>query len=256
MSDDRDFEADVRERVRQHSERLIATAPPPEVTRVRLMPRRSIHARATDWRLMAVGVSTALIVVFVARFVVPAPLNFGHPAGTDAVAAAVGSPSISAPPASSATSALTPTSTPSASTSFRACDPATLTAVGGREGVTGVARISISFTNNGTDPCVLPGVPAKVSLVRANGTALALKAATPLGDPTARVVVHPGVKDDAWLTVYWMNWCGRDPGPLTIRVTFTAGGGTVGVPLRGPYVARCDTPGLGSSIQVEGVSQG
>lgn len=162
-------------------------------------------------------------------------------------------PAASPPPAPPASP---PSPSATAQAEVPACDPHNLTAVAGREGEAGVVRISIGFTNQGASPCSLPGVPAKVTLVRSNGKALALQSEPSLGDPASRVVLRPGVVNNAWLTAYWMNWCGKDPGALDVRVTFTAGGDSVETSLAGPLVARCDAPNAPSSIQIDSITGG
>jgi hypothetical protein len=55
------------------------------------------------------------------------------------------------------------------------------------------------------------------------------------------------------LGVFWANWCGPAPGPLSVRVTLAAGGVVTG-PFDGPpdydYVPLCTGPGAPSTISV------
>jgi Domain of unknown function (DUF4232) len=173
-----------------------------------------------------------------------------------------GSLSTPSPPGSSGPSSTSPAPTGSPSTApseptaaVPACDPSALTLVAGREGEAGTVRISVGFTNRGTAPCSLPGVPASVLLIRANGEPLDLQVEPPLGDPTNRVVLPPGIENAAYLAAYWANWCGTDPGPLDVQVTFTVDGGGVQARLAGPLLARCDAPNAPSSIRIEGIDQ-
>jgi hypothetical protein len=169
---------------------------------------------------------------------------------------------VTAPPGVPATGMTGPSLTPSPSPPLStpsaidapACDPRSLTAVAGRQGETGVVNISVGFTNHGTEPCSLPEVPAAVTLLPAKGNALALQSEPPLGDPAGRVLLRPGVENGGWLIAYWMNWCGKDPGQLDVRVAFTEGGTGVEALLVGPLVPRCDAPKAPSSIQIDSIS--
>jgi hypothetical protein len=122
----------------------------------------------------------------------------------------------------------------------------------GRDGETGVVHVGVGITNNGTEACTLPGVPSQVELL-ASTKALPLRLEPALGDPAGRILVRPGVADDANLIFYWMNWCGQPPGPLRVSITFDPGSGQVIGDLEGPLLPRCDAPGQPSSIQIDSV---
>ncbi len=67
------------------------------------------------------------------------------------------------------------------------------------------------------------------------------------------VVLPAGIPDAADLVVFWANWCGRPPGPLSVRITLSAGGVVTG-PFNGPpdynLVPSCPRPGHPSTISV------
>ena len=123
----------------------------------------------------------------------------------------------------------------------------------GREGEGGGAHGDIEFTNAGSRPCVLRGLP-RVAIVQAGGVSLPVRL-VPAQDLSLRsVVLPPGALDAADLVVFWANWCGRLPGPLSVRVTLPAGGGQITGPFNGPpdynFVPQCTDSGQASSISI------
>jgi hypothetical protein len=92
-----------------------------------------------------------------------------------------------------------------------------------------------------------------VTIVRANGTPLTVQLVRAPGVQLRPLALPPGRPGAADLVVFWTNWCGPGPGPLSVRVTLPAGG-TVTGPFNGPpdhdYVPRCVSPGLPSTISV------
>lgn len=132
------------------------------------------------------------------------------------------------------------------------CKATELNAQGGRQGGGfGEAAGLIEFTDTGAKPCMLQGVPI-LQLMNAAGQALAVPSGSRLS--TATVQLDPGGKDHAYLIVYWDNWCGSAPGPLTMRIALTNGGRAVLAPFDGPpyynYVPLCTRPGQASTLQV------
>jgi hypothetical protein len=159
-------------------------------------------------------------------------------------------PSVSVSPLGTAT--ILPSST---TTNLATCRVESLSITGVGQGETGVVNFGVAMTNTSSPACSLPGVPSSVELLRATGTPLELTVDPALRNATARVVLRPGVQADALLTFYWMNWCGQAPGALRVRLTFDGTPGSVTGPLHGLLLARCDSPGNPSHIQVDGIDQ-
>ena len=69
--------------------------------------------------------------------------------------------------------------------------------------------------------------------------------------PGSPATLPPGTADAANLAFNWANWCGANPGPMRVRITFS-GGGTVTGPFDGPplydFVPRCDNSSEPSSM--------
>ena len=133
------------------------------------------------------------------------------------------------------------------------CESAMLRIKAGREGEQDGAHGDIEFTSVDSRPCVLRGMP-KVAIVQEDGIPLQVRL-VPAPDLSQRsVVLQPGAKDAADLAVFWANWCGRPPGPLSVRVTLPAGGGLITGPFNGPpdynFVPRCTDSGQPSTISV------
>ena len=138
------------------------------------------------------------------------------------------------------------------------CQASSLAIDGVRQGESGIVNLGIAITNTGDASCTLPQLPAAVQLLDAKGTALDIPTetvtATP-GPPAPPVVIAPHVAAAAILTVYWISWCHPDPGPLTVKVIFVAGAGSVSGPVGpGGPLPRCDTPGRASSLQLDGIN--
>jgi Protein of unknown function (DUF4232) len=123
----------------------------------------------------------------------------------------------------------------------------------GREGENGGAHGDVEFTNVGSRPCVLRGLP-RVAIVQADGKLLPVRLVRAPNLSLSPVVLAPGTLDAADLVVFWANWCGRPPGPLSVRVTLPAGGGGVTGPFNGPpdysFVPGCPSPGRRSTVSV------
>ncbi|HEY6311955.1 MAG TPA: DUF4232 domain-containing protein [Streptosporangiaceae bacterium] len=132
------------------------------------------------------------------------------------------------------------------------CAAAVLRIRAGREGEEGGAHGDVEFTNAGLRPCVLGGLP-RVAIVRADGGSLAVRLVRAPDLSLSPVVLPSGRLDAADLVIYWANWCGRPPGPLSVRVTLPAGGVVTG-PFNGPpdynFVPACLGPGQPSTVSV------
>lgn len=132
------------------------------------------------------------------------------------------------------------------------CASAALRINAGRQGESLGAHGDIEFTNIGSGPCILRGLPT-VTIVRADGTSLPARLVRVPPLQLGPVVLAPGRPDAADLVVFWANWCGHRPGPLRVRVTLPAVGVVTG-PFDGPpgydYVPRCTSPGLPSTLSV------
>lgn len=122
----------------------------------------------------------------------------------------------------------------------------------GREGESQGAHGDIEFTNVGSRPCVLRGLP-QVAIIAASGKSLPVRLVRASDLSLSPVVLPTGIPDAADLVVFWANWCGRPPGPLSVRITLSAGGVVTG-PFNGPPddndVPRCASPGQPSTISV------
>jgi hypothetical protein len=132
------------------------------------------------------------------------------------------------------------------------CLTAVLRIRAGREGVNGGAHGDVEFTNAGSRPCELQGLP-RLAIVRADGEPLPVRLVQAPNLFIRVVVLPPGRPDAADLVVYWANWCGRPPGRLSIRVTLPAGGVVTGA-FNGPpdynFVPGCRQHGQPSTISV------
>jgi Protein of unknown function (DUF4232) len=99
---------------------------------------------------------------------------------------------------------------------------------GGRDGG---AYGDIELSNVGSFTCILRGLP-QVAIVQAGGTSLPVQQVLAPDLSLSPVVLPSGQLDAADLIVYWANWCGPPPGPLSVRATL-AGGGVVTRPANG-----------------------
>lgn len=133
------------------------------------------------------------------------------------------------------------------------CASAALRIRAGRQGENQGAHGDIEFTNVGSRPCVLRGLP-QVAIVQADGKSLPVRPVRATDLSLSPVVLAPGRLDAADLVVFWANWCHRAPGPLSVRITLPAGGGVVTGPFNGPpdynLVAACPSPGQPSTVSV------
>jgi hypothetical protein len=135
----------------------------------------------------------------------------------------------------------------------RRCTAAMLRIRAGREGEGPGAHGDIEFTDVARGRCVLRGLPT-VAIATSGGKLLPVALTRTAGVSERPVVLAPGQADAADLVVFWSNWCGRAPGPLTIRVTLPAGGGTVTGSFDGPpdydFVPQCLDAHHGSTVSV------
>lgn len=137
----------------------------------------------------------------------------------------------------------------------RLCTAAMLRIRAGREGEGPGAHGDIEFTDVARTRCVLCGLPA-VAIATSAGKLLPVTLTRTAGVSEQQVVLAPGRSDAADLVVFWSNWCGRAPGPLTVRVTLPAGSGTVTGPFDGPpdydFVPQCLDAHQRSTVSVIG----
>lgn len=120
-------------------------------------------------------------------------------------------------------------------------------------GGTGTAHADLFFTNAGAAPCSLSGQPSSVEFLTASGAPLRITPTGPLPDAVPPAVLVPGAKDAASVAYNWSNWCGKNPGPLRVRVGLPGGGSVTGTfdgPPEGVFVPRCDHPEYESAIQL------
>jgi hypothetical protein len=132
------------------------------------------------------------------------------------------------------------------------CAGAWLRIRAGREGGQGASYGFIEFTNVGSRPCALRGLP-RVALVKTGGKSLPVRQARAPDLSFRPIVLPPGRPDPADLVVSWVNWCGPPPGLLSVRITLPSGGVVTG-PFNGPpdydFVPPCLAPGQPSTISV------
>lgn len=121
----------------------------------------------------------------------------------------------------------------------------------------------ISLTNTGAEECLLVGY-LRITLLDQQGRTLSVEVqhGPPVGEvnPSAApapVELPPGQGTSASVSLQWLNWCGQNPGTVSVRAVLSSGQtlqpvvmGTAG----GPGVARCDETSSTSSL-VEGPLQ-
>jgi hypothetical protein len=121
----------------------------------------------------------------------------------------------------------------------------------GRQGEAQGAHGDIEFTNIGSRPCTLRGLP-RVSIVQANGQVLPVSQA-PGSLALSPVTLQPGKPNAADLVIYWANWCGHRPGQLLVRVKLPSGSEVTGS-FNGPpdynFVPNCLNSRSPSTIRV------
>lgn len=158
-----------------------------------------------------------------------------------------------ATPGSSPSRSPAPAASLSAASLAQLCTAGALHARGGRQGENMGAHGDIWFTNTGSRPCILRGVP-RVTVVSADGAPLPVHRARSPMPFTRAVVLAPGKPRAAWLEVYWSNWCGPPPGPLHLRISLANGRGTLTSTFDGPpdghYVPRCLAHGQPSTLAI------
>jgi hypothetical protein len=136
------------------------------------------------------------------------------------------------------------------------CTARDLVAKGGRRQDTndaGGAIGDVVVSDPTTAPCELRGAPT-IGLLKIDGAALNVSAASAVGPTLPPVVVEPRLKNAAELVFTWENWCGPAPGTLEMRISLPDGHGTFTAPLNGElgtYVPTCGRPGTPSVLRVE-----
>ncbi|MGH3443753.1 MAG: DUF4232 domain-containing protein [Nocardioidaceae bacterium] len=169
---------------------------------------------------------------------------------------AASSPAVDTTPAAAVPSVSTAAATkgsPVGKASPDGCRAEALRVRGGRQGENTGAHADIVVTNTSPAACFLTGLP-RVSILRADGTALPIRQQTPAPHLNLRAVALAARGGTAVLTLYWSNWCHDRPGPLTIAVTLPGSAGTVRGPFNGPpdydYVPGCLAKGKASTLEV------
>jgi len=132
------------------------------------------------------------------------------------------------------------------------CTSSSLTVNGGRQGAPFAnAEGTVIVTNSSNSTCYLSGSPS-VALLRSDGKSLQVRFAGLTH--RAHLPLRLPMGDSAGITTYWSNWCGKNPGPLDVRLTLKDDGVTVTGPFNGPpaynYVPLCDNKKRPSSIQI------
>jgi hypothetical protein len=150
-----------------------------------------------------------------------------------------------------ASSASTPTPT------VGACLPSVLQAGGGWEGDDdGQSMLGlVSVANLGSEPCFVMGAP-QVSLSDAQGRLQVQQVSGAAGKdpPSRRIELQPKESGVAISTIQWRNWCGADPGDLSVSIRVGSGPDSISV---GPTkllgfwgVPRCNDKSLASTLGV------
>jgi hypothetical protein len=150
-----------------------------------------------------------------------------------------------------AKSASTPTPT------VGACVPSVLRAGGGWEGDDNDQSMLglVSVANLGSEPCFVMGTP-QVSLSDAQGRLQVqqVNGAAGTDPPSKRIELEPKQSGVAIATIQWRNWCGPDPGNLSVSIRV---GGAPDLITVGPTkllgfsgVPRCDDSRLASTLGV------
>jgi len=140
--------------------------------------------------------------------------------------------------------------------SDRVTDPPTcaashLDATGSWEGATTSMAGTIWLTNKGSSPCSLQGY-LPITLRTRSGRALSVSvrhAGTTLLPPPVlhprSVTLAPGVPQSASFLFQWWDWCGSNPGPLSVHVAISARASLDVAPVATGFrgTAGCLTPG-------------
>lgn len=136
-----------------------------------------------------------------------------------------------------------------------ACTASQLAAMGGREGGGAQTAHGDVFLTTAGPKCLLSGVPTSVELLQTDGTVLNVNYVLITTPPAPQSIsLSPGGTVD--LSVSWSNWCGPNPGPLTVRITLPEGTGTISSPFNGPpdynYLPGCIFPSSPSTLDFLG----
>lgn len=148
------------------------------------------------------------------------------------------------------------TSTPTTSTipsTVTACVASALVVSGSWEGATGSLLGGIWFTNTGQEPCLLVGY-LTIGLVNQQGQSLTVQLrqgppAAELNPPATppAVELNPRKPRTAFVGLQWFNWCGPNPGTVSVLVRL-ASGAKLGLAAMGAGGSRCDAPAMSSFI--------
>jgi hypothetical protein len=136
------------------------------------------------------------------------------------------------------------------------CQAKSLEARAGREsdGAAFAASSDVEVTNVGIAPCRLRGTPT-VDIVRTDGKRLDLRYVVAKARPNLRPAVLPvGKPGAASIELVWLNWCGENPGSLTVRIVFPRSRGVVVASFDGPpgydFVPRCESASTPSRLEL------
>ncbi len=111
---------------------------------------------------------------------------------------------------------------------------------------------NVMISTSSRESCELRGVPS-LRLLRVDGSPLDVEDARSAAPSLAPVVIEPRGRSTAELVFTWQNWCGTEPGPLTMEIGLS-GGGKLIAPLNGTlgtYVPTCGRPEAPSVLRVE-----
>ena len=123
------------------------------------------------------------------------------------------------------------------------CSADHLSTTGSWEGATNSNLGAVSFTDTGTKACSLKGyLPLTLRTQSGKTLPVAIRHAgitllpKPVRHPRA-VVLAPGVPHAADVLFQWWNWCGPNPGQLSVHVALTARQSLTVVPQNGGFPA-------------------
>ena len=138
-----------------------------------------------------------------------------------------------------------------------ACLPSGLLAGGGWEGDDNDQSMLglVSVTNLGSEPCFVIGTP-QISLSDTRGRLLVqqVNGAAGKDPPSTRIELQPQQSGVAIATIQWRNWCGPDPGNLSVSIRVGPGPDSITVSptklLGFSGVPRCDDRRLASTLGI------
>lgn len=137
---------------------------------------------------------------------------------------------------------------PSTPASPARCQSTALQASGSWEGAGGSTAGGISVTNTGTSTCTLAGSPT-AELYSQLGGALTVTSVT--STASSSVSLKPGGQTPYPIEFQWTNWCGSDPGVVTVQLSIP-NVGTVMVDPPVGLIPHCNSATAPSTVELGG----